>query len=236
VVIVDRQFALPSGPSFRPTLGFAASLLLHAAITAPIVIPDRAKTESQDRIDQLVVFLVPPDVEGTRSGAGPGVEWAGAKGEEGTDQEAPPPPPEPEEGILAQGDPGPRDSTTPRPLGEPEPVETALTEIEVDSTVERDPTSASPVYPPEMLERKISGSTFVNYVVDTTGRVDVGTIRVVRTTHSAFAVAVREALAKMRFRPAIQGSRKVRQWVEQSFAFKIVPPARADTSKGSGAP
>jgi TonB family protein len=107
-------------------------------------------------------------------------------------------------------------------------TETALTEIEVDSMVERDPTSAAPMYPAEMLEKSIEGATFVHYVVDTTGRVDTLTIRVIRSTHAAFTRSVREALGLMRFRPAVQGAQRVRQWVQQNFAFKILqraPPA-----------
>jgi len=52
------------------------------------------------------------------------------------------------------------------------------------------------------------------------------------SSHPEFANAVREALTHMRFRPAIQSSRKVRQWVEQNFAFRITPPrpAPADTT------
>ncbi|MGE0553423.1 MAG: TonB family protein [Gemmatimonadales bacterium] len=228
-----HQFALTPVRTARPTLGFTVSLLVHAAFALPLVLPQPEVTETEDRIEQLVVFLVPPDVEGQRAEVGRGLDWAGVVGEQGQIEEPPPPPAEPVEPLFTEGIAGDPTPVDPEPLGDPEPVETALTEIEVDSMVQRDPTSASPIYPPEMLDQKISGSTFVNYVVDTTGRVDTNTIKVIRTTHEAFAVSVREALAKMRFRPAIQGSRKVRQWVEQSFAFKIVPPGAPDTT-GAG--
>jgi len=233
---VARQFALTPVRLARPTLGFTVSLLVHVAFVLPLVLPHPTVEEKEDRIDQLVVFLVPPDVEGERGEVGRGLDWTGVVGDEGEVPEPPPPTVEPVEPLFVEGLAGDPTPVDPEPLGDPEPVETALTEIEVDSMVQRDPTSASPVYPPEMLERKISGSTFVNYVVDTTGRVDTNTIRVIRTTHEAFAEAVREALAKMRFRPAVQGSRKVRQWVEQSFAFKIVAPTATDTTgAGQGA-
>ena len=116
--------------------------------------------------------------------------------------------------------------------GPVEAAETALTEIEVDSTVKRDPTSAAPEYPPSLLSQRVEGSTFVHYVVDTTGRVDTTTIQVVRATHPAFALSVRTALAQMIFRPAVQSSQKVRQWVQQNFAFRIniPPPPHADTT------
>jgi TonB family protein len=133
--------------------------------------------------------------------------------------------------VLAEGKAGELDAPPPIPVGELLPaVEQAFTEVEVDSMVERDPNSAAPVYPPELLSRRVEGSTFVNYVVDTTGRVDTTTIRVIRTSHQLFARSVRSALALMRFRPAIQSSRKVRQWVEQNFAFRIVRPTPTDTT------
>ena len=98
------------------------------------------------------------------------------------------------------------------------------TEIDVDSTVMRYPESAAPAYPRDMLDKKIEGNAYVQFVVDTTGLADTTSFRVLTTTHQAFAGAVRQALPLMRFRPAILQSRKVRQLVEQSFSFKIVPP------------
>ena len=103
------------------------------------------------------------------------------------------------------------------------PGDNALTEVEVDSTVVRDPTSAAPSYPPQLLAKGIEGSVLARYVVDTTGRVDTLTWRVISTTHPDFAEAVRQTLGGMHFRPAIQGGSRVRQLVEQTFRFRITP-------------
>jgi len=95
--------------------------------------------------------------------------------------------------------------------------------LEVDSTVFRDPMSAAPEYPANLLDRGIEGSASVRFVVDTTGVVDTVSYRVLRATHADFAVAVRMALPGMRFRPAIRAGVKVRQLVEQTFSFRIAP-------------
>jgi hypothetical protein len=49
-------------------------------------------------------------------------------------------------------------------------------------------------------------------------------MQVVKATHPEFVQAVREAMPKMRFRPAILGGYKVRQLVQQNFSFKIQRP------------
>ena len=103
------------------------------------------------------------------------------------------------------------------------PGDNALSELEVDSTVLRDPMSDAPEYPKSLLDRGIEGSAAVRFVVDTDGVVDTISYRVLRATHADFAVAVRMSLKGMRFRPAIRAGSKVRQLVEQTFSFRIVP-------------
>ena len=102
-------------------------------------------------------------------------------------------------------------------------LDSAFSVLDVDSAVTRHPWSAAPAYPPEMLKRKIEGSVFVRYVVDTSGFADVASFEVLRSTHDDFAAAVRSALPDMRFNPARIGKRRVRQLVEQEFSFKITP-------------
>lgn len=218
--------------SSRLRVGAIVSLVLHGLVILPFLIPVPSDGEAETPVDQQVVYLVPPDKEGGRVAAGDDVDWSGAVGDRGATDEPLPKKVEPPEVTLpvgTEGDPQPSDELT---AGPPVITESALSEVEVDSVVERDPTSVAPQYPPFLLARNIEGNTFVHYVVDTTGRVDTLTIQVVRATHRQFAASVREALALMKFRPAIQSSRKVRQWVEQSFSFRIVPPskARSDTT------
>jgi outer membrane biosynthesis protein TonB len=105
----------------------------------------------------------------------------------------------------------------------PSDGDNAFTVLEVDSAIVRDPASAAPEYPPHLLQGGIEGSAAVRFVVDSTGEVDILTYRVLKTTHSDFAVSVRRALPLMHFKPAVYAGKRVRQLVEQSFSFRISP-------------
>ncbi|MGE0439427.1 MAG: TonB family protein [Gemmatimonadales bacterium] len=211
--------------------GAVTSLVIHTLLVLPLVIGAPIADAGGDPVEQLVTFLVPPNREVGRAEKSQGVQWSSVEGTGGATEEELPVVAEPVE-ELPLGTAGDTVAAEPEVPSAPAVDETALTEIEVDSVVARDPTSAAPVYPPELLAKEIEGSTFVNYVVDTTGQVDLSTIRIVSTTRPEFAEAVRVALAQMKFRPAIQASRVVRQWVQQNFAFRIVRPAqqRPDTT------
>jgi TonB family protein len=103
--------------------------------------------------------------------------------------------------------------------------DTVATAVDVDSMVTRFAESAAPSYPPKLLEMKVEGGAYVQFVVDTTGLADTTSCRVISATHPEFAQSVRDALPGMRFSPAILRSKKVRQLVEQPFMFRIVPAA-----------
>lgn len=93
--------------------------------------------------------------------------------------------------------------------------------LDVDSGAVRDPRSAAPSYPADMEARGINGLVKVRFVVDSTGRVDMSTVKILETTNESFARAVRAAMPAMLFRPAMIGSKAVRQLSEQDFAFKV---------------
>jgi TonB family protein len=95
------------------------------------------------------------------------------------------------------------------------------TALQVDRMVERYASSAAPVYPAELEVRRIEGQVVAAYVVDTVGRVDTTTIRVLGSDHPRFTESVRTALAEARFRPAKRGGHTVRQLVQQRFRFKV---------------
>ncbi len=212
-------------PSSRPwDMGATASFVLHAFVVAPLVLP-RAEESAEIRpFDQLVTFFVPPDRPGGSAGGG-GVDWSGLVESVGATDE-PLAHAEPEE-TIPLGPPGELINPLPSelPPGALIEEETALTEIEVDSAVVRDPRSAVPVYPAQLLASNVEGATFVNYVVDSTGRVDSMSIRVIQSSHPDFTNSVRNALTLMYFRPAIQANKPVRQWVQQNFAFRIIRPS-----------
>ena len=59
------------------------------------------------------------------------------------------------------------------------------------------------------------------FVVDTTGRADMSTLRILQSDHQLFSDAVRQVLPKLRFIPAEVGGTKVRQLVQQPFRFGL---------------
>jgi protein TonB len=79
----------------------------------------------------------------------------------------------------------------------------------------------SPRYPAMLAASGAEGVVQAQFVVDTTGRIEEGSIRILRADHALFERAVRDAMRRMRFSPAEVGQRKVRQLVEQGFSFAI---------------
>jgi len=78
-----------------------------------------------------------------------------------------------------------------------------------------------PRYPESLRRAGVEGDVVVKFVVDTTGRIDMNTVEVMRSTHDAFTTAVRETLAKLRFAPASTGERKTRALAVMPFHFTL---------------
>jgi len=100
----------------------------------------------------------------------------------------------------------------------------AFSVVDVDSAAAFDPASAVPEYPTAMALRRVEGNAVLHFVVDSTGLIDMTTVRVMSATNQLFAQAVLDAMPRMRYRPARIGARAVRLLVEQAFAFKIEKP------------
>lgn len=101
---------------------------------------------------------------------------------------------------------------------DPEPR--ALLEFQVERPVVK--TRGSHVnYPDAMRSRGVTGCVLAQWVVDTAGRADTATFRIIKASHTEFAQAVRDALPGMRFTPAELHGRKVRQLVQEPFDFSI---------------
>ena len=94
--------------------------------------------------------------------------------------------------------------------------------FEVEKPVVQAPNSATPAYPDMLRQAGVEGEAVVSFVVDTLGRVDLATFKVIHKTHELFATAVKNALPKMRFIPAETSRGRVRQLVQQPFSFSIV--------------
>jgi TonB family protein len=221
---MTRIFAPPTRDTFlHPDGAYGSLLLVHFAAFAILLFPPGEVDSKEQLLERMVVFLVPPDLEVSREASSGESGW-------GVDQSEGPP-----ESGIAEVEPG-GETGFARQRGAPslgdslltvsmalEAEKGALTVLEVDSAVVRDPASAVPDYPAHLLRQGVEGLAQVRYVVDTLGSVDTLSYRVLQVSHADFAVSVRRALPNMRFRPAIQSGRRVRQLIEQTFRFQINP-------------
>jgi len=78
-----------------------------------------------------------------------------------------------------------------------------------------------PRYPRLAEASGLSGRVLLRFVIDTTGRVDRGSIEVVEDTQEMFVSPARESVARAVFRPARMSGSPVRQLAEQSVRFVV---------------
>lgn len=92
----------------------------------------------------------------------------------------------------------------------------------VDRPTQLDTTQVlSLTFPPPLFASRTPGLVIVQFVVDTLGRVEDGTVGIVSSTAPLFTDAVRVALATASFVPALKDGHPVRQFVQQPFEFAI---------------
>ena len=77
----------------------------------------------------------------------------------------------------------------------------------------------APQYPAQLQSVGVTGRVVLEFVIDTTGRVEAGSIRKIESTHIAFEQAARVTIAAARFQPARHSTRAVRQLTRQSIRF-----------------
>jgi periplasmic protein TonB len=91
----------------------------------------------------------------------------------------------------------------------------------VDKPILAIPGTTTPRYPSMLQSAGIEGDVRAQFVVDTLGRVERGSVRILESSNDQFVAAVRDALTRARFKAAEAGGRKVRQLAEQVFTFRI---------------
>ncbi|HUQ19120.1 MAG TPA: TonB family protein [Gemmatimonadaceae bacterium] len=79
-------------------------------------------------------------------------------------------------------------------------------------------------YPPELFAKGVAGSVLAEFVVDTAGVIEEGTVAVVSSTDPLFSSAVLKSLANVHYVPAMKAGHAVRQVVHQPYRF--VPGSR----------
>lgn len=92
------------------------------------------------------------------------------------------------------------------------------TEVEKKVTLAR---VVPPKYPDYLKRENLGALVQVQFVVDTAGRAEMSTFRVLRTSDTRFVEAARLSVAATTYQPAELHGRKVRQVVEQPFSFRI---------------
>jgi protein TonB len=94
-------------------------------------------------------------------------------------------------------------------------------EFQVEKPVAPMGGNPTPQYPDMLRSAGVEGEVLAQFVVDTTGRAEMSTFKVLKTSNELFSVAVKNALPRMRFIPAEAGGRKVKQIVQQPFSFAL---------------
>ena len=102
------------------------------------------------------------------------------------------------------------------------PVDGVYSESMVDRTVEARRINPLPRYPETLRRRGVEGSFYVQFVVDTTGRVIDDGISFPPSMHELFVRSVRAALRQSRFLPARVAGQVVNQLVIQEYRFVLV--------------
>lgn len=235
-VLLESRHVRPARPVFATVVSAAA----HAAIALALLIGMHAPEPGRETaLDQLAArFLAPPPA--LPSEAGERVAFVTLPVEGVSDgSTAPEAVPE----TVTQRALG--DAILPRKLTMAVDLDPAMllsraarqvgayTLIELDSVAERDPLSAAPEYPPDLLAKNVEGYATLRFVIDSTGFVDMATVRVMASSNPEFVKAVVDAMPRMRFRPAMRSAQYVRQMVEQPFRFQIqpVPPPSPGTMR-----
>jgi len=81
--------------------------------------------------------------------------------------------------------------------------------------------NSPPRYPDVLRSSNVEGTVLAQFVVDTEGRVDMSTFKVLKSDNDLFTEAVKNSLRTAKYLPAEVGGRKVKQLVQQPFVFSL---------------
>ncbi len=74
-------------------------------------------------------------------------------------------------------------------------------------------------YPPALFASGLGGVVVAEFVVDTMGRIEPGTLAIISSAHPLFSDAARQGLERATYSPALKNGTPVRQIVYQTFTF-----------------
>lgn len=94
-------------------------------------------------------------------------------------------------------------------------------DFQVDQAVVGIQGTINPTYPEVLRASGVEGRVMAQFVVDTLGKIEKSTFKILESTNELFSMSVRSALPRMRFYPAQVNGRKVKQLVQQPFQFTL---------------
>jgi len=94
-------------------------------------------------------------------------------------------------------------------------------EFQVEKPASAAAGNPQPRYPEVLKASGVEGEVLAQFTVLETGRADMDTFKIIRSSNELFSAAVKNVLPKMRFLPAEIGGKKVKQLVQLPFEFKI---------------
>ena len=216
------------GVKAPPSIGGAVvSTVTHGAIIVALIFGSGHVSDVLDGLNQTLTFLIPPDrapppvqTDLSFASIGGGRNSAGVQ----TKQRR-----ESKDGTIHRLEVAGAQQFTENNSASAatDTPDNAFSVIEVDSLAVVDINSAAPSYPKDLMEKGIEGYAAMRFVVDSTGKIDLGTVQALEATNPGFVTAVRDAMPGMRFRPAKMGDHPVRQLAEQLFKFQIQRTAPA---------
>ena len=200
-------------------VGFA-SLAIHAAMIAGVVYAtlDAAPRDEQVRMATTVVLLAPQEQQ--KSGDPPPVQLADAlQGFQTVALPAQIPTEMPPVDLQQRFDPKEYSGSG---------VEGGLSgnEVYAEALVEERPallSAPTPVYPALLKQAGIQGRVILPAVIDTTGRVEPASVRIMKSSHPAFDQPTKDWILKALFRPARLHGRGVRVSIHLVVDYAITP-------------
>ena len=103
----------------------------------------------------------------------------------------------------------------------PQRVDPPYFEFQVEKPAGPRPGNMAPRYPDMLRSAHVEGEVLAQFVVDTLGRPDMDTFKVLKSTHELFTEAVKGSLPNMAFSPALVGGRPVKQLIQMPFQFNL---------------
>lgn len=107
--------------------------------------------------------------------------------------------------------------------GVAQPTDQPYFEFQVEKPALPREGNPNPKYPSMLESSRVEGQVLAQFVVDTLGKADMSTYKVLQASNDLFAASLKSTLPQWRFYPAEAGGHKVKQIVQ--LPLKFVAPA-----------